>query len=861
MNLFGRSDRDYQEEIREHITLETQANIDRGMPPDEAARAARIAFGSVAGTRQQLSEGRPAYSTNALALDIRYALRAMRRNLLLSGAVVFTLSVGIGLTTAIFSLVNAVAFHPPVSTHSESFVMALRAYQPKLQRRVASVPVYERARAQTRSIRDLAAWSGQMRLSAPLGANDTGKVDGWLTSCNFFSVFNDEPPRLGRFLQEDDCTRALPVVVISEPVWRDRFGADSEIVGKAVLYGGHPMTVVGVAIPPKLVDESAAGLWVPYTSQPLLKDLSIFPLNRDWLRDESFEWLQVAGRLQPGFTREQAEAELNVLLEQKASPGSGPFPKTPVRLTDGSLWTIFPADMLWLFGAALAFPTLVMCIVCATTATLLLSRAVARRREMAVRLALGGGRARLLQMLLAESLLLSLAAAGLSIVFVFKLPPLILNVLSIANVPPLTLGPDWRVFCYLAFATILTAVLAGVTPALESLNTQLGESLKGRESFGRRRGGSRLRHALIGIQVALSMVLLVTALTLVRSEQRQSDLGFEAREVVYAELPQALARNSAGQKALATSLQSLAGIQSIAFADAVPSLYESSLTLEIPGQPSQEFLSAGVSPEYFRTLEIPILAGRTFTTADTDAAIVSQRFADRVFPRQNPVGQTLQVSQQERRLTIVGVARDRTDSATHMAAKDGSFIYQQAGRAPAAFLLVRFEGDTGTFSRALQSALRVNTAQVLSVRTIQSRLDERVAMLHSIEMLLLAMGALGLTLVLVGVYGVVSFSAAQRKRDFAIRVALGAGRRSVFGAVVAAGMRPIPIAVLAGGALSFAVLKIIKAEGLFPTARNSADPIPYIVAGAVLLVTICVALCLPARRAMSADPLDALREE
>lgn len=857
----GRSDNDYNEEIREHIAMETQANIDRGMSPEDAARAARITFGSISGTRQQLHEGRSSYVWSTLAQDFRYAARAIRRNVLLSCVVILILSVGIGMTTAVFSVLNAVAFKPPVSLDSASFVRILkidrRNPSERIERNIASVPEYERLRSQSQSMRELAAWSGFFYLSAPLGSTDVGKAEGLLTSCNFFSVFSDDPPRLGRFFQQSDCASAQPVTILSDRIWRERFDADPAIIGKLIPYGGQPLTVVGVATPPKLVEESAPDLWFPYTLQPYLKDSSIFP-NRDWLRGES-QWLQIAGRLKPGSTRQSAAAELKVLWDRVQTDASKR--PTDLKLTDGALWSMNDGDILWFFSIALAFPTVIACIVCATVATLLLSRAVGRQKEMAIRLALGGGRRRLLQMLLAESLLLASAAGILALLFVFTMPGALIDFLALTSAAPFVPSPDWRVFVYMGLVTVLMAVLAGLTPSLESLNTQLAESLKGREAFGKRHGRSRLRPILAGAQVAFSMVLLVTAGSLLRAETRQASMGFETHQV-------AIAKLQSWTPALAAGLKSVSGIRSIAFSDSIPGLFEQGrVYLDLPGDAGRMFPASEVSPEFFQTFDIPILDGRSFSALDSQASaeepvVVSQQFARRWIPNRNPLGQLLQVSGEDTRLRIVGVARDRATSGSRQANHDGSFIYRPMRSQNDAYVFARFDGEAAASLMVLQSALKTQTGTLLSVSTIQSRMDERMALIRSVRALLLGLGAIGLTLALIGLYGVVSFTATQRRRDFAIRLALGARRQTIFGAVLRMGMRPIPLAMLAGFALSFAALKFVdSAHGIVPAGGVSGDPIPYLAAAGVLLAAISGALALPAYRAMSSDPVDALREE
>jgi macrolide transport system ATP-binding/permease protein len=862
----GRSDNDYQEEIREHIAMETRANIDRGMSPEEAARAARVTFGSVAGTRQELYEGRTSYWWSTLTQDFRYAARAIRRNLLLSCIVVLILSIGIGMTTAVFSLLNAVAFKPPVSVDSDSFVrlLGLDRREGGQSRNIASMPAYERLRADSPSLRELAAWSGYFYLNAPLGSGDVRKADGLLTSCNFFSVFNDDPPRLGRFFHESDCSSAQPVTILSERIWRDRFGADPGIVGKSIPYGGRPLTVIGVAVPPKLVEESAPDLWVPYTLQPYLKDFGIFA-NRDWMRGD-FQWLQLAGRLQPGTTRQAAAAELKVLWDREQP--RDPTKSRDLRLTDGSLWSMSDGDILWFFGIALAFPTVIAFIVCATVATLLLSRAVGRQKEMAIRVALGGGRRRLLQMLLAESLLLASAAGILGLLFVFTIPGALIDFLSITNAAPFVPSPDWRVFVYMGLVTILMAVLAGLTPALESLNAQLGESLKGREGFGKRRGQARLRQVLAGAQVTFSMVLLVAAGSLLRAETRQASTGFETRQVAFAQLQKWGAQSPIdNHAALAASLKSLPGVQSVALANSIPGVFEWQVSLDLPDNPGKVFLAAAVSPEVFQTFDIPIVEGRNFPATDSQASaeepvLVSQQFVRRWLPNQNPLGQVLQVSGEATRLRIVGVARDRATTGTSQADKDASFVYRPMKPQGDVYVFARFEGNAAAFSMTLQSALKAQTGAILSVRTIQSLFEERMAGLRSIRTLVVGLGAIGLTLALIGLYGVVSFTAAQRKKDFAIRVALGAGRQTIFRSVIKSGMRPMPIALLAGLGLSFAALKVVdSARGLVPVGGISGDPVPYLAAASILLAAIFGALAVPAYRAMASDPVDALRDE
>jgi predicted permease len=848
---FGRGDADYQEEIREHLAMETQANIDRGMSPEDAARAARLSFGSVEGTRQQLHEGGRTFLMNSLAEDFRYAFRTIRRNWLLSCAVVATLSVGIGVTAAVFSVVNGLAFNPPVNVQPDSFVRILNTT--RTPRRVASVPKYERLRTRVRSIRELAAWSGFLPLEAALGSDESvASAGGLMVSCNFFSVFNDDPPRLGRFFLEEDCAKATPVIILNQQTWRNRFDSDPDIIGRSIAFGGHPLTVIGVAVSPKLFDDAAPDGWFPYTLQPYLKDTGTF-LKVDWMNDEKFEWLQMAGRLQPGYSREAALAELRVV----DSPD--------LRITDGSVWSIYPTQVMLVFALTLVFPTVVMLIVCATVATLLLSRAIGRRHEMAIRLSLGGSRRRLVQTLLAENFLLAGTAGAISLLFAYLVPPFLLEFVSVRNVPPLVASLDWRVFTYIGFISVIAAVFSGLSPALESLNTHLGESLKGRELISGPRSGSRVRSILIGVQIAFSMVLLVMAGALLRGERRLTDPGFETRQVLFAMLGRV--DGSTTETALAQGIRSIPGVRSVAFSKSLPLVRENGIYLDLPGSPAQGILSADVSEEYFSTLGIPVLSGRVFSRADTDATsdepvVISQQLARRAFPQENPVGKFLQMPMEKRRVHIIGVVKDRdTGTGPIKASNDGSFVYKRVKPSEFECVLVRFDGDARPLTRALQSFLKLRTGAFVPVATLQSSLEMDAALLRRIQILLTLLGGIGLSLALIGVFGVVSFTATRRKRDFAIRAALGASRGSIFGAIMKAGMRPVPVALFAGAVLSFAALQFIAAQRILPMSQMWRDPIPYLAAGGILLVAVLTALAFPAFRAMSSDPVHALREE
>jgi predicted permease len=864
MGWRGRSDDEYRDEIAEHIELETQANLDRGMTPDDARRAARAAFGSVASVRQRLHEGRSGHWLSAFVQDIRYGWRTIRRNRLLSIVVALTMSLGIGSTTAVFSIVSAMAFAPPVSRDPGSFVLFTSGDAFGYQ--VATVERYETLRRDSRSMRDLAAWS-EVPVVAPLGSSGGQDARALLGSCNLFDVLSDLPPVAGRFPNTADCDALAPVAVMSRDLWRTRFSSDPGIVGKSLSYGGRAITIVGVAASVSQPDGQTADLWLPYTLRGQLKDLTE---DGEAMEVAGFPWLGMAGRLADGYSRRAASAEFSVLTGREKPPD--PDLAFELQLTDGSLWSMAPGDTLWMFSMALAFPTLMMLIIGATVATLLLSRAVRRQREMAIRLAIGGGRLGLIRMLLLENLLLAGLAAVVGLAFVYALPPVILRLwFSISSAGPVqTIQPDWKVIAYMGIVTIISALCAGLAPAFESLNLHLTESLKGRLVLSGRRGIPFTQGLLVGIQVAFSMVLVVAAAAVVRAERRFANPGFESRHVVHAQIPRQLP-TAHTPSSLAALVEQLPGVRSVAYAESLPAVFESAVFLEDLGQPRQPVLSASVSPGYFDALGIRIVAGREFVDGDAGRTgagapvVVSRQFARRFFPGQHPLGKTMQELGPGGRpipLEIVGVVENRTVGFGPLRAPDdGSFVYRLMKPAVTGYLLVRFDGDARQVTPALQGLLKQTAGWVVPVSTIQSSLDQRMSRIRGFQGLVTTMGAIGVTLAVIGVFGILAFTAVQRRKEVAIRTALGARRLDIFGSMVLPALRPTGIGIVAGALLSFPALRLAESLRTVPLGAPSVDPATYLAGGVLLLCAALLAMSPPAYRATVSDPARALRED
>src|SRR5262245_36939857 len=439
----------------------------------------------------------------ALWEDLRFSVRSLRKHALLSTVVIATLTLGVGFSAGIFTLINAIYLRAKVDRDHDSFAEVYSVYtnDPTRPGRPGRTTLedYLAFRDRAKSLGKLAAHAG---VEAPLGNDDPAETRAQLVTSNFFSLYDLERPLMGRLLEPEDCSEARPVVVLSDRLWRDRFASDPQIIGKVIHFNSQPVTVVGVA-PGFAGGGNRAKAWFPYTLESYLK------LGANLLKPGEAAWLNVEGRLNPGFSHEEAGVELRLLASQqdRLHPGRN----SAHIVTDGS-WVQNPGlrnRMIWIVALIMGVLTILVLIICTNVTTLLLARAAARRQEIAVRLALGAGRMRLVRMLMTEILLLASVAGLASLYFTYHLPGALMIWIS-GGAPDLSidfsLAPDWRVFGYLMLVTLFAATLAGLAPTFQSLKVNLSDSLKGRQSTPG--GGSWLRGTLIGAQVALSFVLL-----------------------------------------------------------------------------------------------------------------------------------------------------------------------------------------------------------------------------------------------------------------------------------------------------------------------------------------------------------------
>ena len=832
-------------------------------PPAEAP-IERTPFWDAAGEEDR--DAMPFFRPAGMVEDLRYGLRLVCKHYGLSATIVATLALGIGMNVSVFTLLNAVAFRARVP-HPETFVRVSPVHAGSEMASIGAVDASEYVTYRNLN-KSLAALAASFRSNVTLESDRSAGVPALLVSCNFFSVYQAGYPRLGRFFRADECDRVgqAPVAVLSEEVWRDRYGADPQILSRTISINDHRFTVVGVAPAETPAQINGVALWVPYTEATYL-DQGFDPFAKPTF------WLGLDGRLAPGVSRSTAEAEFAVLARQMDT--GHPGRQTTLVVTDGSLLSMISvmshngaavAKGYWFMMFSMLALGMVLFITCANVMTLLLSRAVARRKEIAVRLSLGAPRLRLLRMLLTESFLLAAAAGAISLYLSFHVPRILFEYVSHRRAE-FSLDPDWRTFAYVFGVALAAGCVSALAPALEALRVDLTDSMKGYDSAAGDATGTRLRTVLVTAQVALSLALLVGAGMFVQVYWRlyHSDQGYETRHVLVAPLRFPSGSSADASRLLAesalTRMAGLPGVISVARSNEVPFAGGRTASAKMADRGIETAHAVSVqagSPKLLGTLGIRLLHGRDFRANDSLCAVVSEKLARALSPDGDPVGREMETLGGPR-YEIIGVARDVNTVLT-----DDPIVYVfDPWDRRQTYLLARFAGDAAAAEAAVRAAVRSVRSDILVMpRTLQARLDDSLADTWHVVMLIMLLGGVAMTLSVAGIYGVVSFTVTQKTRELGIRVALGAQRADIFRAVLVAGARPVALGLLLGLWLALAADSAIRSVfANAPVELDAANPGVYLGSALVLGAAALAAMLLPARRGARSDPMKALHYE
>jgi predicted permease len=806
--------------------------------------------------------------------DIRYSLRSLLKNPGLTAAAVLSLGLGIGANTTIFTWVQSVLFRPIPLAADASTIRIAALENREGQSRSWSYPNY-------RDFRDRATLVDVMAqddLSFNIAVDQTAeRAYGGMVSGNFFEVMG-VGAAAGRLLTpRDDVTPGgHPVAVISHAYWQRRFSGDPGVVGKQITINNTPITIVGVA--PRGFIGSFLGIssavWVPMAMQ---REMT----GGDRLEQRGNGWIQSMVRLRPGVSQEQAQAEATSIINQLAAEHPQINEGRRLRILQTWQAPFGAATVLTPILAVLSvLVALVLIIACANVANLLLSKAVGRRREIAVRLSLGASRARLVRQLLTESLMLAFTAGVLGVVMAYWTMDLIMAFAPPVDIPlDLGLRMDTTTLLFAVGVSAITGVLFGLAPALQASTPQTINALKeeGRSGSGGRATG-RLRSALVVAQVAVCLVLLVGATLFLRSFIAAQSIspGFDADRLATASMdmfPSGYTgeRHLEFQRRAVEAARTLPGVQSAAFGSRIPLGFggnnSSSISIDgyVPRENEEVVINyITVGPGYFETLGIPVRQGREFTDADTAKApwtiVINEAMARRYWQDGNALGRIVRFGGQTP-AEVVGVVADSKYNAINERPVPQMFLSIIRNQSSTLRLFVRTSGDPGPLVADIRNAIRAidPNLPVYDARTITEHMKGAVFAQRMAADLLGAMGVLALLLAAIGLYGVMAYAVSQRTQEMGIRLALGASPSALLHMVVGQGMKLTGVGLAIGLALALGAFGSIGAVRTLLPGISPLDPITFVVVPLALAAIAFVASFIPARRAGRVDPVVALR--
>jgi predicted permease len=808
--------------------------------------------------------------------DIRYAVRVLLKSPGFSIIAILTLALGIGANSTIFSWVNSTMLNPIPGVHHASQYIAIN-HGGTRDANPISYPDYVDLRSRNHTLSSLMA-------ASPVAMSFTAKarperVWGILVSANYFDGLGLRP-LLGRFFLPSEETKpgGAPVVVISYRLWQRRFGGNRSVIGQTVEIDRHPFVVVGVTPRPFAGTQTGLSydLWIPVTME------SIFHSGDNLLQNRGDDWLLCMGHLKPGITATQAQADLNVLMQQNVKQ----FPKYHLgnyTMTVSPLWRAPDGANYYFYKLLfllLAIAGVILLLACANVANLMLVRSVARRREMAIRLSIGATRWRLVRQLLAESLILAVSGGAIAMLFTLWTAGSLSDfVPPIPEIPfSLTVTADRTVLLVTFLISILTGVIFGILPALRSSGLQPASVLK--EEAGSASAGihkARLSSILVVAQIAMSLLLLVCAGLFIRSIRAidQFNPGFNPHHVLLdnydlSEMGYNKVSGTQFNRQLYDKLQTMPGVESATVAGWVPlGFATSAYSIQAEGyvprpHESMDVEFGDVGPNTLKTLQIPLISGREFTAADINGservAVVNLAFANRYWPHQDAIGKKLQAD--EEWWTVVGVAQNSDFDS--IGQKPEPFLYlplfQDYERD--VVIYARTSGDPLAVAGPVQDAVHSLDADLplFNLTTLESRVELDTTTQRMGGVFVGGFGILALVLAGIGIYGVLAYTTRQRTHEIGIRMALGAEPRDVLRLVLRQGLTLALVGLAIGLGACFVLTRALAAaDQLF--GITATDPLTFIAVSILLLLVAFLACFIPARRAMRTDPIVALRYE